>query len=85
MNAAVGVSVTSAAICLVCSACLTSLRGLEHLRRLGGLDLAVDELQAGRVHLVAEHVGLQIGRAVLGHDRAVLQRHQRLLDVVVAV
>src|ERR1700730_3431039 len=58
---------------------------LEHLRRLGRLDLAVDELQAGGTHLVAVDVGLQVGRAVLGRDRAVLQRHQRLLDVVVAV
>ena len=57
---------------------------LVHLGRLGRLDRAVDEGQAGRADLVAEHVALQLGRGVLGHDRGALQRDQRLLHVVVA-
>src|SRR5690349_5261818 len=58
---------------------------LEHLRRRRRLDLAVDELEAGRADLVAVDVALEVGGLVLGHDRAALQRDQGLLDVVVAV
>ena len=62
-------------------------RGIEsvvHAGGLGRLDVVVDVGQTRRADLVTVLVGLKVGRAVVGHDAAALQRDNRLVHVVVA-